>query len=86
MIFRFPWVLALIPVFLALFFFFRKERRGFIFPTGDVIEKTGGTPKAFFVKNAVYLRVACVILVIVALARPQVNKAKDIKKEGVAIV
>lgn len=86
MIFRNIWVLSLIPLFLLAFYFVRRERRGFIFPTDEIVGKTGGGLKILLIRNAVYLRVACIVLVLIALARPQVNMERDVKKEGIAIV
>ncbi len=86
MIFRNPWILLAIPLFLLLFYFVRKDRGGFIFPTGEVVGKTKGGLKIFLVKNSVYLRAGCIVLVLIALARPQINMERDVKKEGIAIV
>lgn len=88
MIFKTPIFLAIIPVFLVIFFMVRKiyPGRSILFPTGEVIKSLKGSFKIFLARKLVYLRVAAVILVIIALARPQSNEGGHIRKEGIAVM
>jgi len=88
MIFREPWLLALLPVFLAGFLYMRLrgERRGFLFPSDELIKTFRGGIKIWLVRRVIYLRAAGIALVILALARPQVNREAEVKKEGIAII
>ncbi|NQT32519.1 MAG: VWA domain-containing protein [Candidatus Omnitrophica bacterium] len=87
MIFASPWVLIIIPLFLAFFFMSpsRNKLPGFIFPTDDVIKTFRGSRKVWLVRNSDYIRVLCLILIAVALARPQYTKERTARKEGIAI-
>ena len=88
MIFREPWLLVLLPIFLAGFLYmrFKGEGPGFLFPSDDLIKTFRGGIKIWMVRRVIYLRAAGIALVILALARPQINREAEIKKEGIAIV
>ena len=88
MTFKDPLVLALIPLFIILFLFFRKRHpgRSFFFPSDEIVKSLGYSLKAWMADNLVYLKVLAAILVIIALARPQVSGETEKRSEGIAIV
>lgn len=77
-----PWVLLLIP--LVLFLIFAVERRkkspAFPFPSGDLLTVFRDTLKIKLLKNMVYIRACSVLLIVLALARPQ-SVAEELKRE-----
>lgn len=77
-----------IPAFLIAFFLSRRAGRqpAFAFPSDDIIKSFGATLKAFLSGKLIYLKAACLILVIISMARPQVSREFDIRKEGIGIV
>ncbi|MDP8298482.1 MAG: VWA domain-containing protein [Candidatus Tantalella remota] len=88
MIFRDPWILLFIPVLLAGFLIVRMRGAspGFLFPSDEVIRSFRGSLKVWLIKRSGYMRVICMVLVILALARPQMNREAEVKKEGIAIM
>jgi len=87
MIFKSAWVLFILPVFVFLFFLMRRHRRpGFLFPSGEIINAFRPGSRAWLAGKAVYIRAACIVLVIIALARPQLSRETRVKKEGIAIM
>ena len=71
-----------------MFFMIRRKARrpGFLFPSGEIVMTFRTGLKAWLAGKAVYLRVICIALVVVACARPQVSKEARVKKEGIAIM
>jgi Ca-activated chloride channel homolog len=88
MMFKTPVLLLTIPLFLlVLFFIGRKPRSGyFVFPTDEIIRYAGGGLKLWLVRKMVYLRVAAMLLILVALAGPQISRMAPVKKLGVGVV
>lgn len=88
MIFKDLWALVFIPVVLALFFFIRKYRKdpGFIFPTTETLKVFRPSLKERLAPKLVYLRLVGVLLVIIALARPQISSELNIRKNAIGIV
>ncbi len=88
MVFKDPWVLVFIPLFLLLFFLLRKNEAdpGFLFPSAETISMFRPTIREFFASKLFILRIICVILLIVALARPQMSKEYKTRRDAVGIV
>ncbi|MBD3427321.1 MAG: VWA domain-containing protein [Candidatus Omnitrophica bacterium] len=88
MIFKNPFVLSLLLAYFFALFITRQKRRerGFIFPTDELIKGFRGNFKLWLIRKVPYLRILGVILVILALARPQLAREAEIKKEGIAIM
>jgi len=88
MIFRSPWVLLALPVFFIIFFTLCRKNNmvGFIFPSDEIIKGFRGTFKSWLVNKAGYLRVIAIILIVIAMARPQITREKPIKKEGIGVI
>lgn len=88
MVFRNLWILVFVPLLVTVFYLLRKRYSppGFLFPTGELIKSFKGGLKVWLVRKAIYLRLLALILIIVALARPQMTKEREIRKEGIAIM
>ncbi|MGB2650723.1 MAG: VWA domain-containing protein [Candidatus Omnitrophota bacterium] len=88
MIFKNPFILSLLLVYFFVLFITREKcrDRGFIFPTDELIKGFRGNLKLWLIRKVPYLRLLCVILVIVALARPQTTREAALKKEGIGII
>lgn len=88
MIFKDPWVLVFIPIFLLLSFFIRRHEAdpGFLFPSGEALKMFRPTLREFFVSKLFLLRLLCVILLIFALARPQMSREYKTRRDAVGIV
>ena len=88
MIFKNPFILSMLLVYFFVLFITREKckDRGFIFPTDELIKGFRGNLKLWLIRKVPYLHVLCVILVIFALARPQVTREAEVKKEGIAIM
>jgi Ca-activated chloride channel family protein len=88
MMFKDPWILVLLPVILAALFLKRRNyiRSGFVFPSDEAIKVFGASFKLAAVRDLVYLRLASIALVIIALARPMAVDPSEVKKEGIGIV
>lgn len=88
MTFKDPLALAIAPLFIALFIFLRARYpgRSFFFPSDDIVKSLGSSIKAWMADKLVYLRVLAAIMVIIALARPQVSGETTKRSEGIAIV
>lgn len=88
MIFKNPAFLIIIPVFLLIFFLARKiyPERAILFPTDEVIRSLRGSLKIWLSRKLIYLRIAAIIMVVIALARPQSTEGERIRREGIAMV
>lgn len=88
MTFKSPLLLLLVPLFIFAVFLLRRmsSPRGFLFPTDEIIKRSRGGLKLWLVKNLVYLRILCILLVLVAMARPQVSREAPVKKMGIAVI
>jgi len=88
MIFKDPWILLLLPLVLAVFFFTKKNynKPGFIFPSDEAIKNFRESLRIKLIQKLVYLRGACIVLVIIAMARPMLRGEAEIRREGIGIV
>lgn len=87
MTFRHPLILVLIPL-AVMWFIWLKRRRvdpAFIFPTDEDIKSLGYSLRAWAAGKTVYLRLAAIALLLVALARPQITDESIMRKEGIAM-
>ncbi|NQT23630.1 MAG: VWA domain-containing protein [Candidatus Omnitrophica bacterium] len=88
MIFKNPFFLLLVPIFFA-FFLIKRKRSGegsVLFPSDEVISHFKESIKIRMARVLIYLRVASVVLVIIALSRPQIAMESKIKKESIGIM
>ena len=85
-----PLVLILIPIVILLFLYQQKKQSSvaaFKFPSGDLVGKLKGSFKLKLSQNLIYLRILAIVLLILALARPQTPVADSkIQSEGIDIV
>jgi len=85
-----PFVLILIPIAILLFLYKQKKQvseSGFKFSSGELVGRLKGSFKLRLSQNLIYLRMLAVILLILALARPQSPVADSkIQSEGIDIV
>jgi len=88
MIFRNPLLLTLLPVLIILFVYMRVRfsERAILFSSDNVIKHFRGSLKVWIGQKIVYLRVACMALLVIALARPQLSGESRVKREGIAIM
>ncbi|MDD5116212.1 MAG: VWA domain-containing protein [Candidatus Omnitrophica bacterium] len=85
-----PLVLILIPAVILLFLYKKKTggiEPGFKFSSGELVDKLKISLRLRLSRNLVYLKLLAVILIIMALARPQTPVADSkIQSEGIDIV
>jgi Ca-activated chloride channel family protein len=85
-----PFVLILIPIAILLFLYKQKKQvseSGFKFSSGELVGRLKASFKLRLSQNLIYLRMLAVILLILALARPQSPVADSkIQSEGIDIV
>lgn len=88
MIFKTPALLIIIPIFLIAFVILKSiyKERSILFPSADVIRSFRPSLKIWLARRLIYLRVAAIILMVMALARPQSSEEARIKKEGIGIM
>ena len=89
MIFHDPWLLIFLPFGLALLLLGNRKARmpGIRFSTGEILAGLQKSWRVRLCKKTVFLRVFSLILIVLALARPQfVAEEKEIKTEGIDIV
>lgn len=88
MVFRDPLFLLLIAAFIMLYaaLKFIYPRKSFIFPTLEVAGPIRGTAKAWLAGKLFYLRIMSVVLIGIALARPQISDTEKSEREGIAIM
>ncbi len=87
--FQNPWILILIPVAIALTLFSKKGERNptFRFSTGSLLAGLDQTFKIRLYKGLFILRLAVLVLIIMALSRPQLLIEESwIETEGIDIV
>ena len=86
--FKDPLALLFIPVFVALLFFTRRKARAFIrFPTSELLSGIKGTFKLRLMKYLVFLRIAALVLLVLAFARPRLPlKETYVYTQGIDIV
>jgi len=89
MIFRDPWILFLIPFILAAFFYLSRRLRpaSVKFSSFDIIGNPKLSIKLIAIKVMLWLRLAAIVLFLIALARPSspIENAK-VEAEGIDIV
>lgn len=89
MIFQDPWLLTLL-IFVALLPYYTKRRSrhpNFRFSSGELVKDCKPTLKLRLGQNLVFLRCIAIILMILALARPQsLIEESKIESEGIDIV
>jgi Ca-activated chloride channel family protein len=88
MTFESPLFLLLIVDFFLLLGAFRYlyPEKAFSFPTDEVIASMKGTFRTWGSRKLVYLRIAAIVLIGVALARPQLPGDDRSQREGIAIM
>jgi Ca-activated chloride channel homolog len=88
MIFKEPWVLIFIPLFTILFFFMRRHEiePGFLFPSNDALKVFKPSLKEWLVSKLAILRFICVVLLIFAIARPQMNREFRTRRDALGII
>lgn len=90
MIFRNPFFLILIPVIPALFLFFRKKGKneGAVrYSSVAHLKGVGSSRRAYWAQHLPWLRLTFLILMVIALARPQIGlKDTIVRREGIDIV
>ncbi|HBH62238.1 MAG TPA: aerotolerance regulator BatA [Nitrospiraceae bacterium] len=89
MTFQNPWVFILLPVAAAVLLYSRKGKRqpALRFSTGILLDGLKPTPKLKLRKGVIILRMLALILIIIALSRPQsMLQESRIETEGIDIV
>lgn len=89
MTFQNPWVFILLPVAAAVLLYSRKGKRqpALRFSTGILLDGLKPTPKLKLRKGVIILRMLALILIIIALSRPQLMLQESrIETEGIDIV
>ena len=89
MTFQNPWVFILLPVAAAVLLYSRKSKRqpALRFSTGILLDGLKPTPKLKLRKGVIILRMLALILIIIALSRPQsMLQESRIETEGIDIV
>lgn len=89
MTFQNPWVIILLPVAAAVLLYSRKGKRqpALRFSTGILLDGLKPTPKLKLRKGVIILRMLALILIIIALSRPQLMLQESrIETEGIDIV
>jgi len=87
--FQNPWIFILLPVVLALAFYSRKREQqpSFRFSSGELVKGLRSTLRVKLSKGVVILRVASLILIVLALSRPQLMlEETKLEAEGIDIV
>ena len=89
MIFKEPWVLLLFPVIVVVLYFLRRRVSSSSIRFSSQALVSGGRPtlKLILSRNLFYLRIAVILLFVLALARPRVplDQAK-VRTEGIDII
>jgi len=88
MTFQNPWIFILLPVALLLLFSMKGERRPSLrFSTESLLNRSRPTLTLRMSKGIIFLRLLAVILIIIALARPQLMLQESrIETEGIDII
>jgi Ca-activated chloride channel family protein len=85
--FEFPWAFLILPILIALVWFSsRRQRGGLKFSSVQIVAASGPSFRAKLRHVPLVLRIAAVVLLIVALARPQQGReeVRDVS-QGIAI-
>lgn len=84
-----PWLLILIPVAIAIAVYSdrKKAAPAFHFPSDEILEGVRPTLRVRLSRGVILLRTAALVLVVIALARPQeMIEESKIETEGIDIV
>jgi len=73
----YPWVLLLIPIVLFLFFYKRKKNNIPIIKINALPTKTPKSWRYILVRYLPYFRLVAIVLLIIALSRPQTRLGRD---------
>lgn len=87
--FQNPWILLLLPVAATLIFFSRNKQAhpSFQFSTDELVNNLQATFRTRLHKGMIFLRLAALILIIIALSRPQsMLQESTVETEGVDII
>ncbi|HDH06528.1 MAG TPA: VWA domain-containing protein [Nitrospirae bacterium] len=87
--FQNPWILILLPVAAALMLLSRKGRPepAFRFSTGALVSGLKSTFRVRLHKGTIFLRIAALFLMLIALSRPQlILEESPVETEGIDIV
>jgi Ca-activated chloride channel family protein len=86
MTFKDPLVLAAIPVVVAWFIWLRRKHAdpSFLFPTDDTLRSLRWSAKAWAAGKMPYLRLTALVLLLIALARPQESIGIARQRSGIA--
>lgn len=82
------FLLLLVPLLISWHIFVRKRGKRFIFYSSKkLVADANRTVKAFFIKNLFYIKMAVLVLFILALTRPQILNYYDIEsRKGIDIL
>ncbi len=88
MIFKSTLFLWLIPFVVLLFIVKRKNvpGTGFVYPSEKLISGHKASLRLLLAWNLPFLRLASIILVALALARPEASSSEKVRKEGISIM
>jgi len=90
MMFRFAYPVLLflvIPVIIWLFFALKRKRSGLTFSSASQLIRISGSGNRLIAHLSIFLRACCLILLVLAAARPQMyNVSREIKSPGVDIM
>ncbi len=87
--FQNPWILILLPIAAAIIIYSKKVEScpAFRFSTGDLLKGMRPTFKVRLHKGIILFRIAALVLIIIALSRPQsMIEESKIETEGIDIV
>ncbi len=88
MTFQDPLFLLIVAAFIALYIVLRYiyPQKSYLFPTLEVVKPIKGNIKVLFARNLIYLRIAAIVIIGIALARPQMPDEERSEREGIAIM
>ncbi|MCX5680552.1 MAG: VWA domain-containing protein [Candidatus Omnitrophica bacterium] len=88
MTFQDPLFFLIVAAFIVLYIVLRfiYPEKSYIFPTLEIVKPINGTFKAWGARNIVFLKIAAVIFIGIALARPQIPDEERSEREGIAIM
>jgi len=88
MVFQHAWVLVLIPVCVIALCLIRLRSGDttFLFPDAKPLKNISGGPKIWLSRRLWYFKLAALVLILTALARPRLSLDTSARHEGIAIV
>lgn len=87
--FQNPWIFLLIPaaITVVIISVMREKRPSFHFSSGELVQGLGATARVQFARGMPIFRMAALVLMIIALARPQLMiEESTVEAEGIDIV